>query len=139
MLISAVTYLISRFLIADGRLYSFFSTSSALGTTVNHARLQEGIRSHSGQLTRQTADPLRWLLPSWGRMEHGWVLPQGHYSAKTLMPTITFLLVNTPGKGPEPLLCLGSEERTLIMAHCTPGESTWQHGELHYGRPKMRA
>lgn len=68
MLISAISYPVSRFLIADGRLYGFFSTSSALGTAVNHARLQEGIRSHSGQLTLQTAVPLRWLLPSRGSM-----------------------------------------------------------------------
>ncbi len=68
MLISAISYPVSRFLIADGRLLGFFSTSSALSTAVNHARLQEGIRSHSGQLTRQTAVPLRWLLPSRGSM-----------------------------------------------------------------------
>ncbi len=68
MLISAISYPVSRFLFADGRLYGFFSTSSALGTAVNHAQLQERIRSHSGHLTRQTAVPLRWLLPSRGSM-----------------------------------------------------------------------
>lgn len=44
----------------DCRLYSFFSSSSALGTAVNHTQLRKGIRSHSGQLTRQKA-----LCPLW--------------------------------------------------------------------------
>lgn len=124
MLISAITCLVSPFLIADGRLYGFFSSSSALGTAVNHTRLRKGIRSRSGQLTRQKA--LSVLCELKGQ---SWVLPQGCYSAKTSMPTHHIPLSQCTWERTR--TCLGSEQRTLIMLYAREG--TWQPGNFIMG------